>query len=161
MKLVCFDTQVMIWGIKGEATPGQEDMISKSQYLIKKCDDEKIQVLIPSIVVAELLSGTKPEKHKDIFQVIQKRFIVQPFDARCSVQYAKIWQAKKRVSQELKEEGATRAEIKADCMIIATTVVNQAVCIYTHDRPLRRLAQGFVDARDLPEIPPQVSQLSF
>jgi hypothetical protein len=38
MTLVCFDTHIIIWGVKGQATSGQEDKIDKAKYLInQKC----------------------------------------------------------------------------------------------------------------------------
>lgn len=90
------------------------------------------------------------------YQVIQRRFIIQPFDVKAALHYAKIWQAKRQISQQLRDrEEATKSEIKADCMIIAIAVANQASCIYTHDGSLRKLAKDFIDTRDLPEIPAQ------
>jgi len=35
MKKVCLDTHILIWGVKGESTPGQEDMISKAKQFFK------------------------------------------------------------------------------------------------------------------------------
>lgn len=58
MNLVCFDTQVLIWGVKREASENQEHMIARTQYLIEQCEEKKYKILIPSIVVGELLMGT-------------------------------------------------------------------------------------------------------
>lgn len=156
MNLICFDTHIVIWAIKGEATPGQEGMIPKAKYLLQKCKDEKQKVLVPAIVLAELLSGTEQARHDEFYRIIQKRFIVPPFDAAAAVHYAKIWQEKKPGGTQ-----ATREEIKADCMIVAIAVARGADCVYTCDNTLKKIAHGFIDTRDLPEVPPTVTQMTF
>lgn len=162
MSLVCFDTQVVIWSVKGEAKPGQEDMIPKARHLLQKCEDEGIKIVIPSIVIAELLSGLNPERHNDFSRTMQKRFIVPPFDTMAAAYFAKIWRSKKQIRQELTDtKMATRAEMKADSMIVAIAVAHKVSCIYSHDEPLKKFAKGFVDTRELPEAPPVVTQRSF
>lgn len=51
MDLVCFDTQIIIWGVKRQATPGQEDNIDKAKYLINTCEENGIDIMVPSVVV--------------------------------------------------------------------------------------------------------------
>lgn len=40
MNLVCFDTHIIIWGIKKQATPGQEGNIEKAKDLIEMCEKD-------------------------------------------------------------------------------------------------------------------------
>jgi hypothetical protein len=50
-RIVCFDTQVVIWGIKKEAIPEQEHMIARATALIEKCQEDDTKIIIPSITV--------------------------------------------------------------------------------------------------------------
>ena len=63
MSLVCFDNHVLVWGIKEQATPGQEDMIPRTKAFISKLQNDKVHVLIPSVVVAEFLMPIPPDMH--------------------------------------------------------------------------------------------------
>lgn len=160
MTIVCFDTQIVIWGLKEEATPGQEHMIPKARYLIDRCDQEKKTVVIPTIVVAELLSGLDSEMFVEFNRVLESQFLILPFDFKAANLYAKIWKDKRQVRKDLLEQGkATRAELKADSFIVATAVANNADCIYTYDDPLKKFAKGFIDTRSLPDCPPVQQQL--
>lgn len=44
-RLVCFDSNVVIWGIKKQATPSQLHMIAKTEKYIEALDKSKIQIL--------------------------------------------------------------------------------------------------------------------
>lgn len=41
MDTVCIDTNVLIWGIKGEHSTGQNDMVSKAQRFLDYLDRQK------------------------------------------------------------------------------------------------------------------------
>ncbi|GAK50693.1 PilT protein domain protein [Candidatus Moduliflexus flocculans] len=161
MRLVCFDTQVIIWGVKQEATPGQESMIEKSKYLIQKCTEDGDRIIIPSIVVAELLMPMETRLHQTFTSLMQRKFIIPTFDLKAASHFAKVWQQKKDIRKELMDNRvATRAELKADSMIIATAISNEVSCIYSQDVPLKSMATSFIEVKDVPEIPVD-SQLSF
>lgn len=162
MSLVCFDTQVLIWGIKKEASENQEDMIDRAEYLIEQCEEKQNKIIVPSIVVAELLMGTSSAKHEKVIQVLEKRFIIPPFDLQASAFFAKIWRQNKAMRKALIAEGlATRAELKADSMIVATAVARKAWCIYSMDPHIKKFADGFVSVLDIPELPNEPTQLGF
>jgi len=161
MSLVCFDTQVVIWGIKQQATPGQEGMIEKAKYLIQTCTEDGKRIIIPSVVIAELLMPIDPNSHQAFSALMQKRFIISTFDLKAASYFAKVWQERKQEREYLINNAlATRAELKADSMIIATAVASGASCIYSHDIPLRKCATSFIEVCDIPEIPYDL-QLSF
>ncbi len=151
MDLVCFDTQIIIWGVKKQATIGQENNIEKAKYLIKLCEQDKIDVIVPSVVVAEILCGLEPDSRNPFVELMHHRFIAPPFDTQAALQFAHIWRNKRQIQGEI---GISRAEMKADFMIIATAVVRGAECIYSEDVGLKKFAQDYIDVRPLPNIPP-------
>jgi hypothetical protein len=48
VSLVCFDSNFVVWGVKRQATPGQEDNISKAVFLLDQLGGEDKQVVITS-----------------------------------------------------------------------------------------------------------------
>tara|TARA_Y100000310_G_C20069107_1_gene528503 strand:+ start:51 stop:551 length:501 start_codon:yes stop_codon:yes gene_type:complete len=158
MKLVCFDNHVLIWGIKEEASPGQEDMIPRAKSFIKELDESNTKVLIPSVVIAEFLMRIPPEAHTTITNLFSKSFLVASFDTAAASHFATIWQAKKNqggIAKIQEEMGTTREELKVDALIVATAVSHQVERIYSHDRGVKAFGEGFVDVQEVPFIPSQ------
>ena len=154
MDLVCFDTQIIIWGIKKQATPGQEGNIDKARHLIQTCEKDGTEIMIPSVVVAEVLCALKPRLHIEFSAIIHKRFIIPPFDTQAALKFAEIWQKRKAAKGDSK---ISRAEMKADFMITATAVVGGAECIYSEDAGLKKFAQDYINVRPLPSIAEQMT----
>jgi predicted nucleic acid-binding protein len=153
MSSVCFDTHILIWGVRGQATKGQEHNIEKARYLINQCGEEGIKIMVPSVVVAEFLCGVDPELSGAASQLMHDRFIVLPFDTQAALHFAEMWRNKKHLKGEI---GISRAEIKADLMIIATAVARGAKCIYSEDVGLKNTAQGYIEVKPLPGIATQI-----
>ncbi len=107
MKLVCLDNHILIWGIKEEATPGQEDMVHKARLFFKWLDENDIKALIPANVLAEFLMLISHERHEEVIRLFNKYFIVVPFDAAAASCYAKVWQERNDdgTIDKLKQEG--------------------------------------------------------
>lgn len=155
MRLVCLDTHILIWGIKGESTPGQEPMVEKAINFLRWLDETKAKVMIPTIVISELLLPVPPAEHSAFLQVIQNKFIVAPFDILGAQALARIWQDKKGdgTIERLKiVPGLTRAQMRADCQIVATALVNRAECIFTYDDNIDKFACGTIRTERMPEI---------
>jgi predicted nucleic acid-binding protein len=144
MALICFDTHIMIWGVKKEASLGQEANIEKAISLIKKCETDGDDIMVPSIVLAEFLCGVDPILQHEVAEFIRTTFIVPPFDAQAALKFTEMWNNKQNRGQQI-----SRAEMKADYMIIATAVVKGADCIYSEDQGLKRFAQGFINVKPL------------
>jgi predicted nucleic acid-binding protein len=154
MNLVCFDTHIVIWGVRGKATLGQEDNIEKAKYLISMCDKDGIKIMIPSVVVAEVLCALEPRLHSAVSELMHRRFIVPPFDTQAALHFAEMWRNKKNIKDE---SGISRAEMKADFMITATALARGANCIYSEDSGLKKFAQGYIDVKSLPNVENQMS----
>jgi predicted nucleic acid-binding protein len=164
MEIICLDTHILIWGIKKDATEGQEHMVPIAESFIKSLDEErKIKVMVPSVVIGELLMRVPPEKHEEVNRLFYRRFMVPSYDIAAASCFARIWQEKKNVFPQLKEEfpDSTREELKADCQIVAIAVTHGARCIYSYDEKLTRFANGYIEVRKMPEAVEQMSVLSL
>lgn len=154
MDLVCFDTQIIIWGVKKQATSGQEGNIEKAKYLIAMCEKDGVKIMVPSVVVAELLCALEPKLHGAFSELMHRRFIVPPFDTQAALHFADMWRNKKQIRDD---SGISRSEMKADFMITATALARGASCIYSEDPGLKKFAQDYIDVRPLPNVEKQMS----
>lgn len=160
MKTVCLDTHILIWSIKEQSSPGQEYMIPRAKKFLEYLESEKYIVLIPAIVVAELLMRVPPELHATVTNLLDRSFVIPPFDLQSSTYFARIWQDKQKqgIIKELQQNyQAQRDEIKADCMIVAIALSRGAECIYSYDKKLRIFANGHIEVEEIPIIPNQPS----
>jgi len=155
-KIICFDTNILSWGIKQESTPGQEQNIEKAAHLISTCSEDGSIVIVPSIVIAELMSGVDAKIQDNILKGLSG-FRIVPFDLQAALLYAKIWT--KDARRKAKSLKITRTETKADSMIVATAIAHGAACIYSHDDGLGSFAKGHVEVRELPNVPPKQNKL--
>lgn len=155
MSLICIDTQVCIWGIKQQCTPGQEDMIERAQYLFESCDNNKERIVIPSVVVGELLLDDRVDPDK-LIPALERHFIIQTYDLAAAKRFAQIWRGRPMGE---KSHRSTKTKMRADCMIVATAVACGCNKIYSNDKDLRKFATGYIQAMDLPKPPPQ--QVSY
>lgn len=69
MKRVCLDNHILIWGVRGYATPGQEDRVERARDLFVELDESDAQVIVPAVVVAEFLAGVPRARHQDLLEV--------------------------------------------------------------------------------------------
>jgi predicted nucleic acid-binding protein len=156
MSLVCFDNHVLIWGIKEQSTEGQEDKIALAKSFIENLKNDDL-VIIPSIVLAEFLIPIPPQLHAMVINLFTKKFLIAPFDALAASKFSLIWQTNKppEVAKQLIEDDATKAELRADSMIVATAVAQKAECIYSYDKGIKSFAKGFIEVKEIPFLPKQ------
>ena len=154
MKIICLDNHVLIWGIKEQCSKGQEAMIPLTKRFIESIDNDT-SVLVPAIVVAEFLMPFPSEFHATIINLFNKNFIIAPFDALCASKFSVVWNTNKDKAEELLKAGATRGELKADGLIVATAIARKAECIYSYDKWISSIAKGFIDVKEIPFIPEQ------
>lgn len=160
MRMICLDNHVLIWGIKGQCTEGQEDMIPLAKKFIESMDKD-ICALIPAVVVAEYLMPIPLESHAEVINTLNRDFAIAPFDTLCASKFSLIWNANKSEAGELLKNGATRNELKVDSLIVATAVARKAECIYSYDKWIRTIAKGFIEVREIPFIEEQPKLLDF
>jgi len=160
MKLICVDNHAVIWGIRECAQDNQQFMIPKTKAFFEWCKKNKTIIMIPSIVVGELLTAIEPRHHAMTINLLGNGFEIPPYDASAAALFAKLWRDKqesglvKRMQEEMQ---ATRQELKADCMIVATAMTRKAEVIYSHDKKLKSFANGNINVREIPDIQYQES----
>lgn len=151
--LYCVDTHMLIWGIKQQCTPGQEDMIERAKSFIGHCQLKGHKLLIPSVVVAEMLVGLPLEAHGDFIRTLEQLFMVAPFDIGVSAVYSKMYIEQKGTIDLLTAAGVTKRKIKADFMIAATAVSRQCQSLYTGDVEIIRFAGPYIRVEEIKDIP--------
>lgn len=158
MPIACVDTQAFIWGIKEQATPGQEEMVVKAKSLLKHLEETGVDILITSVSLGELLMVIPPDQHTMVRNLISKSFIVADLDARAASIFAELWQQNQSdgVIEELKASGNTRDKIKADCQILGTAIANGAEIIYSNDDGMKKLAQNRINVAEVQGVPSQL-----
>lgn len=155
MRKICFDTNIVIWGIKNECTEGQEDLKEKAKNYINFLNkDSSVKIIIPVIVISEAMIKIPYDKRLDFIHLLQKSFEISVYDIACSLRFAEVWDKKKGIDKSITN---FRDEVKADYQILATALVNSAHCIITHDKNLQKFAEGIISATEIPDIPHQPS----
>lgn len=150
-EIVCLDTNILIWGIKQQANPKQEHMISRAKDLIHTLEKSRSQVIIPSLVLAELLMPVSEADYGKLFAELNRTFMIVPFDAQAAFHFATLWkQHKQKQPAAIGENKPTRAKMKTDFMIVATAISRKADCIYSSDSDVENFAKGYLEVRKLP-----------
>ena len=152
--IVCIDSMVIVWGIKKSPTTGQESMVEKAEYFFKWADQSGHEIIIPTVVLAEVLAPEPPSIREQYLQILDESFLIRSFDTMAALKYAQILHSRfEEVKNTAKEENVTRQRMKIDHIIIATAIINKASCIYSYDVPLKKFATGFIDVREFPAPP--------
>ena len=164
--VVCLDSNVVIWGFVGEADRNNFDKLEKSRQLIEECSKLGVNAFIPSIVLAEVVSGCENiDKAAKLYSGITKKFRVAPFDGFAAYHYALLWQRKKELQRNRNQNLSGRRDaLKADCMIIATAIALKAECIFTGNNEVkvfRELAQAKIQVEAPPGFSRQGELLDF
>ena len=157
---ICIDSQIIIWGIKNQATKGQESMIPKAEYFFRWADNNGHDIIIPTVVEAEILAAEPELIRSGYYDILHKNFMVVNFDTRAAAKYAEILNGRfEKVKELAKAEKIDRQKMKVDHLIIACALANGANCIYSYDNGIHKFADGFIDVRHLPEPPAKTIDL--
>lgn len=153
MATVCFDANVLIWGVLQDGGSTQQWMIEQAKVLIQQCADRKDSVLIPAVATAEAVCKAPLETQEGWFRVMTEHFMIAPYNARCAAFNARMWQEHPEVRVEMKDMGVPRQLIKIDFQILAVAVVNQCKVLYTEDKGLAHLAEKYqMEVRKVSEV---------
>lgn len=163
MAVVCLDTMVVAYATRAQNPSASTTTIAHAKQFIDFLDKQKVDVIIPAIVVAEVLSIVPPDDHSDVLTRFRHNFMVVDFNLEAASVLARLCYDSgiKALLKELKsDQGATHSRLKVDLQIMATAIVNNVSRIYTCDKPLMKLATGHIPAEDFRDIPLQ-SSLDF
>ncbi len=155
-KLVLIDSQILIWGVKGFASPGQEDNIATAKLFMQWISDNDYKILMPLPQLVELASYAPPEHQHVIYSMFTtKGFQVVPFDELTTQKCSELLH-KSLNEQELvvyrADNKVPKAKIKFDCMLAASAIVRGAVKIFSNDNDLKKFSCGQIDVSEMPKI---------
>lgn len=126
-------------------------MIVRAQDLIHSLEKIRSQVIIPSMVLAELLMPVSEADYGKLFAELSRKFMIVPFDAQAAFHFTTLWkQQEKRQPVKTGIKKPTRAKMKTDFMIIATAISRRATCIYSADSDVENFSKGYIEVRKLP-----------
>jgi hypothetical protein len=146
---------VLIWG--GLRPPGTKaspaskhvvEMVYRSRVLLQDLEDKGERIIIPTVVVAELVTPLDAREQGEFIAVLQKRFFCPPFDLRAAALAGQLWQSHRQLPRD---QQLQRSVLKMDVLIIAAAKVAGASVFYSHDEKSRKLAaRAGMKALDLP-----------
>ena len=150
--VVAIDSMILIWGIRGK---GKADQIKRAGWLFNSFDENRTQVIVPSVCLAEYLTPYDTDTYNDVIAPLAKRFILAPFDVRCAALAARLF-VQGKGERKLNTKNA-RNMLKSDCLIIATAASHGARTFYSDDAQCRKLAaHARLNVEGLPEIAPNL-----
>ena len=150
MSVVCVDTQILYWAIEFRGTEDRQLLVFAREFM-RMLDTRGDRIIVPSIVVGEMLIPIEEGRVRFVLNQFKSDWRIVEYDLRCALQFSRMRRdhaLKTRVKSLQELEGCTRKELHADAMIIATAIANGASIIYSHDEPLRTLAEGWIEAKD-------------
>lgn len=175
MRTVGLDSQILIWGLREQATAGQEQMIERAQRFLKHLDDSPDTVIIvPAPVVAEILVRVPQAQHPPIIERLNATMQVPPFDIMAASVYAGLYAtylasagaaaakpASGSATPATPAVSGSRDQLKADLMILAVAIVRNVSVFYTEDQEMIRLARerlagslaGKLRLEEMPRLP--------
>jgi hypothetical protein len=152
---VLIDSNVIVWGIKKKPTEGQENMIELAERWFDYWTVQKIDVLIPTPVLTEILSDEPPEKVAEYLRIINKSYIVCDYDVRVAKKAAELIQARyPELKQYRSENNIRRDKMKFDHIIVACGIVYNVDCIFSNDPHLGSFAGDLIPVKDIADSPP-------
>lgn len=152
MGLVCLDSQIVIWGIKQQATSGQESMVVRAKNFIEWLHKERETVSIPALVLAEVMVKIEEKFRAEFVRGLEKYFPVFPFDNRAGMIYSRIHGD---FAGKFKGNKTDRRSLKIDLMILAVALARGASILYTHDKTLLDLSVDGIEISPIPDVPIQ------
>jgi hypothetical protein len=159
--LVSFDTNTLIWGIRGVATEGQEGNIPIAKVLIDSLEAEQatIQLAIAAPVLAEYVGGFPEPRQQQEFAALSHRFVICPFDSKAAYIASQIL-AKRELVSQVRADGATRRIAHADLKIVAACAAFGVHTLFSNDGGVLKLGAGRLRVRTITQPlfdPPPVS----
>ena len=153
MRVICLDTNILIWGIRKEITEEEKSKILKTRHFLDQIKTEK--VIIPSIVCAELLMKVPPEEHSLVISKFNG-FMIIPVDSFVASIFAELWYKENLSLQDGNSlHGSfemTKHELKADLFILATAISQNCNELYTDDIKFSNLAKNHIEVKSIPSI---------
>lgn len=154
--MICFDTQVLIWGVQSTGHSGREAMVERTRRYIEWLGKSKTPIMIPAPAVTEYLVAFPPDEQLRQLQVIERSFFVSAFDLPASQMAARILGRRLEMQNIGRDYCLRRQKLKVDVFIVATAIVHHAERLISHDAHMAKLAEGTtLQVTEIPEIAEQ------
>ncbi len=147
--MISIDTHIMLWGVKEEASPGQEDKIPLAKAFLKHCRNDRITVVITTQVLAEFLVNYTEEERLEQAALAEKNFFVAPLDLRAAVIAAELSANKALLAEVRQSPEHSKQTVKADINVLAASISCGATRVISEDDSMAKLAQGKILVSDL------------
>lgn len=155
-EIVCIDSNIFIWGVKGESSPTQKNKIAEAKEFLKWLDLQKLRILLPAPMLAEILSPVPPSEHEKITKLIGSNFLIAPFDYPAAVKCAELLHKSFTETDKLKyreENSVPKQKMKYDCMIAAICITRKVKFLYTHDvADMTKFCDQQITVKDMPKV---------
>jgi predicted nucleic acid-binding protein len=148
--MICIDTNILIWGLDQKCSEGLEHMIVLATRFFRHVTDDRIQIMIPSQVLAEFLVRNTEAEREEALNKLSDSFSIEPLDAAAAIVAAEISSNVSHCKELRKTFGVTRNCQKADINVLATAINGKATKLVTGDsKEMRALAKGKILVKSL------------
>lgn len=138
--LVTVDTNILIWGVRHDSTPGQEFMIDRAVAFLAWLDANDHKLVLTATSIAEYFIGAPPDAVAKEMKSIASRFKIIPFDTRAALVAAELRSDKSFISSLRDTVGKSAPAIKCDVVLVATAKAHGVQKIYSNDDDIRALS---------------------
>jgi predicted nucleic acid-binding protein len=125
---VAVDTHILIWGVEGNASAGQQNKIQQAEALIARLDEEDFEVYVPALVAGEFLYGFDKSDRPKARSILNNHFSVADYNSLSAERAAEVF-------SQLQEDGSHDIDL-----------------LYCEDEPLTEVAAGYLEVREMPSF---------
>lgn len=152
---ICLDSNILIWGVRKESSPGQEDNIEYAKYFLEDLKKRGVTIIIPTPVLAEILIPVPKNLRNGIISDLSSFTRIEGFDLSASLKFAELFANLKKqdIESYKKETTKTRNALKIDLMVISIAIIKKCKIIYTGNiKEYKKLAIGEeIEILDMPK----------
>ena len=89
-RIVCLDTNIVIWGILGQGKAEDELKREKAVNLLEMLQQQNDRVLIPTIVLAEVVAKVSPPDRAEVVSKLSSACEIVPLDAGSAMEFSTV-----------------------------------------------------------------------
>ena len=157
---VSIDAQILIWGIKKQATANRAHMIARASAFFERCRNDRTKLILPAQALAEYLVGFDDATRNRSIVMLERTFIIAPFDAKAASVAASLQRDRDLLRDIGEEYGLRKQTIKADINVLASAIASGSTRLISEDAEMVKLAQGRIIVDLLPTIQRQTDMFA-
>ena len=147
------DTNILIWGLlQSGDTPEAQKMVEKATSYLDKAAKEGQPMAISIVTVGEVLVCISPEEREKFIAILQKNFVILPYDLAAAKKAAEIFS---EIFGKMKSSyKGQRGLLRQDIQILASALANgNTSVIVTEDSGFKDMARHYLTVIELPDPP--------